>query len=797
MALPLPGAQPPARRELTVDWIMQGPALYGYEPRAVRWSGDGSRVYFQWKQASDAPEKEYDTWVVGRDGSGLTKLSEDEARMAPPSGGSENKDRTRLLFADRGDLFILDQATGKRRQVTKTSDAEANPRFTRDGRRVAFTRSGNLYTLSLEDGTLEQLTDIRPAAQAPAAASTGGSGGGGGGMGFGFGGRGGGGGAPPVQSDAQSAERRGSESQEALKKEERSLLDIIDRRAKKREEDEARRKKEITRKPMNLAARQSVGGLLLAPSEEYVLVSVMDQAADAKNAVVPNYVTESAYTETINSRGFAGDTQARGRMAMVKTSTGDVTWLTPGIKEKSGDKDVDRQIAFSNPQWSEDGSRLALLGRATDNKDRYVFVVNQADGKMKAVHQLHDDAWVGGPGSSTLGWLPDNRTLYFVSEKDGWAHLYTADAETGENRQLTSGQWEVQSVALSKDKTKFWLNSSEVSPHERHVYTVPVAGGPRTKVSPEAGNNEATPSPDESMLAVIHSYANKPPELYLMDNRPGAPMKRVTTSPAGEFSSYPWLDAPLVRVPARDGAQVPGRLFKPKNWKPGGPAVIFVHGAGYTQNVHKWWPSYAREYMFHHLLMDRGYVVIDLDYRASAGYGRDWRTAVYRHMGGKDLDDQVDAAAWLVKEHGVNPKKIGLYGGSYGGFITLMAMFTRPGVFAAGAALRPVTDWAHYNHSYTANILNLPQKDQEAYRQSSPIYHAAGLSGALLICHGVVDTNVHYQDTVRLSQKLIELGKENWEVAFYPVEDHTFVQASSWTDEYKRILKLFETNLRK
>jgi dipeptidyl aminopeptidase/acylaminoacyl peptidase len=126
-----------------------------------------------------------------------------------------------------------------------------------------------------------------------------------------------------------------------------------------------------------------------------------------------------------------------------------------------------------------------------------------------------------------------------------------------------------------------------------------------------------------------------------------------------------------------------------------------------------------------------------------------------------------------------------------------MAMFTRPGVFAAGAALRPVTDWAHYNHSYTANILNLPQKDQEAYRQSSPIYHAAGLSGALLICHGVVDTNVHYQDTVRLSQKLIELGKENWEVAFYPVEDHTFVQASSWTDEYKRILKLFETNLRK
>jgi dipeptidyl aminopeptidase/acylaminoacyl peptidase len=199
--------------------------------------------------------------------------------------------------------------------------------------------------------------------------------------------------------------------------------------------------------------------------------------------------------------------------------------------------------------------------------------------------------------------------------------------------------------------------------------------------------------------------------------------------------------------------------------------------------------------MFHHLLMERGYVVIDIDYRASAGYGRDWRTAIYRHMGGKDLDDHVDAAKWLVSEHGVDAKKIGIYGGSYGGFITLMAMFTTPDVFAAGAALRPVTDWAHYNHPYTANILNLPQKDQEAYKKSSPIHHAEGLKGALLICHGMVDINVHFQDTVRLAQRLIELRKENWEVAVYPVEDHGFVQPTSWADEYKRILKLFETTL--
>jgi dipeptidyl aminopeptidase/acylaminoacyl peptidase len=200
--------------------------------------------------------------------------------------------------------------------------------------------------------------------------------------------------------------------------------------------------------------------------------------------------------------------------------------------------------------------------------------------------------------------------------------------------------------------------------------------------------------------------------------------------------------------------------------------------------------------MFHHLLRERGFLVLDVDYRGSAGYGRDWRTAVYEHMGGKDLDDIVDAARYAVAQHGTDPKKIGVYGGSYGGFLTLMAMFTQPDVFAAGAALRPVTDWATYNHGYTSDILNTPQTDPEAYRRSSPIFFAEGLKGALLICHGMVDTNVEFQDTVRLIQRLIELRKENWSVAPYPVEDHSFVLASSWADEYKRILKLFETNLK-
>jgi dipeptidyl aminopeptidase/acylaminoacyl peptidase len=329
---------------------------------------------------------------------------------------------------------------------------------------------------------------------------------------------------------------------------------------------------------------------------------------------------------------------------------------------------------------------------------------------------------------------------------------------------------------------------------------MPLGGGARTKITSMTGSNAVEVSPDGSTLAVIHSYSNKPSELYLAPNRPGAEATQITVSPTEEWRSFKWIDPKVITYKARDGVDVYARLFTPEmigaKRDPKKPAVVFVHGAGYLQNAHRYWSTYFREYMFHNLLASRGYVVLDPDYRASAGYGRDWRTAIYRHMGGHDLNDVVDGARFLVQTEKVDPKRIGVYGGSYGGFITLMAMFTTPDVFAAGAALRPVTDWAHYNHGYTSNILNVPQLDPEAYKKSSPIYFAEGLKGRLLICHGMVDTNVFFQDSVRLVQRLIELRKENWQVAPYPVENHSFTEETSWADEYKRILKLFEETLR-
>jgi dipeptidyl aminopeptidase/acylaminoacyl peptidase len=185
-----------------------------------------------------------------------------------------------------------------------------------------------------------------------------------------------------------------------------------------------------------------------------------------------------------------------------------------------------------------------------------------------------------------------------------------------------------------------------------------------------------------------------------------------------------------------------------------------------------------------------------MDYRASKGYGRDWRTAIYRNMGTPELQDLKDGVAWLVKNKNVDAKRIGVYGGSYGGFMTFMALFKEPDLFAAGAALRPVTDWSDYNHGYTSNILNTPEVDPKAYERSSPIEFADGLNKPLLICHGMVDDNVFFKNSVRLVQKLIELKKTKYfEMAIYPVEPHGFKQPSSWLDEYTRVDQLFDRTL--
>ncbi|MBL8982786.1 MAG: S9 family peptidase [Gemmatimonadetes bacterium] len=266
----------------------------------------------------------------------------------------------------------------------------------------------------------------------------------------------------------------------------------------------------------------------------------------------------------------------------------------------------------------------------------------------------------------------------------------------------------------------------------------------------------------------------------------------MTWSGTKEMMSRRLVTPQIVSITHPDGKPVFAALYKPARPNKERAALLHIHGGGYRQFAHLGWSVYgwSGHLGLLHYFLEQGYTVLDFDYRGSAGFGRDYRTDIAYSMGDKDVDGAVAAAKWLVKTQGIDSTRIGIYGVSYGGFMTLMSQFRYPGIFAAGVSRAPVTDWAHYSDGWTSRILGLPQVDSVAYRKSSPIYYAEGLKDHLLIEHGLVDDNVHFQDTARLVQRLLELEKE-FEVMYYPMEPHVIETEIGRYDQSKRAAAFF------
>lgn len=789
-------------QQLTVEKIMRDPKWIGTSPSNISWSPDSRSVYFNWNPTGAVSDSTYYYHLSGGE---PQKAGYFEAqKINAMSTAVYNSNYSQFVYTYRGDLYLADARSGKTIRITQTEESESQPRFIMKDEWVCYNRNQNLYAWNIHTGVTQQLTNITRGAETAAAVPA--FGGGRGGQGGGFGGRAGNGGG--------NAAAAGNVQEEWLKQEQLKLMDVIRERKEKRDERTAflkTHKESDTLKAIGIGDK-TMQGLQISPDGRFVTYRLYQPPANAKNTIVPDYVAESGFTTDIPGRTKVGapmgrydfyvyDKERDTLMTVPTDSIPGITEVPDYVKDypkKFGNRRTPvRQVTIGGPYWNESGSYAVVDVRSQDNKDRWIMGLDAANGKLVPLDRQRDEAWIGGPGINgrTIGWINDN-SFYFQSEATGYSHLYVYDLSSHIKKALTEGKYEVQDVNLSRNKQNFYILTNEEHPGKQNWYRMRVDGTQKQKITGMEGGYEVTLSPDEKWIAYRYSYTTKPWELYVQENAPGKKPVQVTAKAmSDEFRAYPWRDTKVFTIPARDGAQIYARMFDPALGKKNNAAVIFVHGAGYLQNVHYWWSSYFRETMFNNLLADQGYTVIDIDYRASSGYGRDWRTGIYRFMGGKDLDDHVDAAKWLVTNQGIDASRIGIYGGSYGGFMTLMALFTTPDVFKAGAALRPVTDWAHYNHGYTANILNEPFNDSLAYARSSPINFASGLKNNLLICHGMVDVNVNFQDAVRLTQRLIELGKDNWSIAPYPVEDHGFVEPSSWTDEYKRILKLFNSTL--
>ncbi len=766
---------------LTIEKIMQDPDKWiGILPEQIAWKENSKTIYFEWNPEQDTLSSLYAYSLKTKK---IEKVLLEKKRDLPEQQADYNTDKTKKVFSKNGNLFIRDTKKGTTKQLTDWLQDAQSPEFALNDTHISFRFDRNLFLLNLETGLIRQVTNFTSG------------------------------------EEKKTEEAKGQAKW--LEDQQMELFDVLKQKKAKTKVTENQEEKEKTPEPEKIyLGKSQLGDVSLSPSGNFVIYSTYERAQGNKPTLVTHFVSESGYAESDEGRPKVGSEQMKVSMGIFDVVNNKTVTIQkekiPGLKDlpaylkdypdripKDTSKVQDREFNLMGPVWNPTKDKAVVVALSKDNKDRWILLLEPSTGNLELLDRQRDEAWIGGPGiggwgfsTGDIGWMPDGKSVWFQSEETGYSHLYTVNIETKEKKALTSGNFEVSEAFISGDKKYFYFTANKVNPGVKHFYRMPVWGGEIVQLTSGEGNNEVTLSPDEKYLAIRYSYANKPWELYLQENKPGAEAVQLTHSTTAGFNSYSWRVPEFITFKASDGATVHARLYRPEKPEQQGPAVIFVHGAGYLQNAHRWWSDYFREYMFHNLLVDNGYTVLDMDYRGSAGYGRDWRTGIYRHMGGTDLSDQVDGAKMLTEKYNVSPSRIGIYGGSYGGFITLMAMFTEADVFTAGAALRSVTDWAHYNHGYTSNILNTPVEDSLAYVRSSPIYFANGLKGALLMCHGMVDDNVEFQDIVRLSQRLIELGKENWELAVYPVEKHGFTEPSSWTDEYKRIYKLFEENLK-
>jgi dipeptidyl aminopeptidase/acylaminoacyl peptidase len=787
-------AVPAGQPGLTLDKMMSDPDWIGAAVKDAYWSADGRAVYYSAKRRGSP--------IVDLH---RVELADDKDQVVGPQAmaGADapvvfDAAGERAAFARNGDIFVRDVAGGRLRQITRTLENEAAPQFSADGRLLSFRVNNDWFVHDFGTGITMPAAVVKTEKDPD---------------------------APPAPDPLRDMQMHTFST----------LKRLHDESEMSRKHAEELRRGDVTRAPapFYLGEDVLVRDAELSPDARWlIIVTAPKSVAKGLEGKLTRYVTESGYEEFETERLRVGrNPSAPQSLVLLNLVDHTAHALSvdslPGIGDDplkaireengmleapvdaSGSKDAkpkqravsvisdDPDGAAGGIVWSRDGKSLAIQLLSMDNKDRWIASVDFDKYALVPQHRLNDPAWINWVFNE-FGWLTDNRTLWYESEETGYVHLYTK-APNADARALTQGRFEVSNPALSADGRWFYVLSNAQAPYSYDVYRVPSGGGKLQRLTQFQGIEKFALEQRGKDLLVTHSAPYVRAQIAVLKaDGSGAP-RELTDTRTADYKSISWNEPEIIRIPSTHfNGVIYAKLYRAaaEGAPARRPAVLFIHGAGYLQNVHLHYPYYFREQMFNSWLAQKGYVVLDLDYRASAGYGRDWRTAIYRQMGHPELEDLLDAKKWLAEQASVDPKRVGVYGGSYGGFVTLMALFRAPGEFAAGAALRPVTDWMQYERGYTSAILNDPQVDPIAYARSSPIEFAAGLRDPLLICHGVIDDNVLFEDSMRLYQRLIELHKDEFTISPYPLDRHAFSNADSWLDEYKRIDRLFEAHLK-
>ncbi|MBI1746424.1 MAG: alpha/beta fold hydrolase [Acidobacteria bacterium] len=440
--------------------------------------------------------------------------------------------------------------------------------------------------------------------------------------------------------------------------------------------------------------------------------------------------------------------------------------------------------------WTADSKAACFLTLNRDQTELTVHLWDPIAGKDQELLSEKDPFWINSLEPPRF--LKDGQHLLWLSERTGFLHVYLYKLDGELVRAVTEGNWLIdQSPEVDEKGGWLYFNATEKDPRERHLYRRRITGGDLERLSKEPGIHSLKLSSDGAHLISTFSAINAPPQVRLLQSN-GVWMATLD-QPENRWSDYRLATTEFHEITATDGARLFGRLVKPSDFNPQKkyPVIVFVYGGPHSQLIQKRWGVTS---LTDHLLAQEGFLIWSLDNRGSWGRGHKWESAIFKDLGRHELADQLDGVAYLKSLPYVDASRLGLWGWSYGGYLTLYALTKAPDVFKCGVAGAPVTDWKFYDTIYTERYMKIPRENPEGYKNSSPLEAAAQLKAKLLILHGTADDNVHMQNTMSFLNALVKAARP-YELQIQPGQKHGFHGEAARTYLTASLLEFFKKHL--
>ncbi|MEP6571363.1 MAG: S9 family peptidase [Gemmatimonadota bacterium] len=486
----------------------------------------------------------------------------------------------------------------------------------------------------------------------------------------------------------------------------------------------------------------------------------------------------------------AGEPNSAARVGVVPATGGNVRWL-----DVPGDP---RNNYIARMEWAESSDELVIqhLNRLQNTDD--VLIADRRTGAVRKILSEHDSAWVSVVND--LRWLDRGRSFLWLSERDGWQHAYVVSRDGGKTRLITPGAFDVLGI-VGLDEKAGWLYfvASPDHPTQRYLYRVPLSGkGAAQRLTPASasGTNGYDVSPD--LRYALHTWSNfeSPPTIELV-RLPSHQTVRPLVKNAALRAKLASLRAgphEFFQVDIGDGVRLNGWIMKPAGFDPARkyPILFSVYGGPGSQTVLDSWGG--PNYLWHMMLTQKGYLVASVDNRGTGARGRDWKKIVYGRLGVIETHDQAAAARVIGGWPYVDASRIGVWGWSYGGFMSLNTLFQAPDVYRMGIAVAPVTHWKFYDNIYTERYNGLPQQNPEGYDRGSPLTYVNQLKGSLLLVHGTGDDNVHLQNSQVLINALVAANKP-FSFMEYPNRNHGIFGGNTRVHLFELLTRFVDENL--